>query len=381
MNQRNRIIYNVLALYAGQVDAVTGNHSAANIKQLSRVQTFDEDFSRTFTNVEQYGNLAAIDRIEMEAPTVKGSLSYYLTDGSNESYLGLSVAKSTDTSLTSAISGLITKVTDSKNYFLAISDEGHDAADNITSVTNTGVLALGNAFLSSYDVDAAVGQIPKATVQLEALNTAIYASVNSTNNLPSVTPANGYPVTGLQFALPTASTNNTATQPTALQPGDIVLSVTGLVGVSIPDLKIQSFKLSVPLSREPIRRLGERFPFTREIKFPITAKFSIDAELGALESVNDGGSSYGAGSYSGNMANLLCDTGINTMRVTFNKPACNNANGGGPALRYEFRGAKLISQKISSNIGSNVKFTADYEAQIGAVNDTAHGIFISGTWQ
>jgi hypothetical protein len=65
---RNRTIYNVMALFASAGNNVTGNQSGANeIIQIPRVQSFDEDFSRTFTDVNQYGNLAAIDRLETEA--------------------------------------------------------------------------------------------------------------------------------------------------------------------------------------------------------------------------------------------------------------------------------------------------------------------------
>ena len=121
---RNRTIYNVLAVYASQVSPSGMQTGASAIKQLSRVQSFDEDFSRNLTDVNQYGNLAAIDRIEVEAPTVNASLSYYLTDGSNERYLGLSVSPSGSATgaLFSCISGILNKVSDEKNYYLLIAD-------------------------------------------------------------------------------------------------------------------------------------------------------------------------------------------------------------------------------------------------------------------
>jgi hypothetical protein len=80
---RNRTIYNALALYVSEQSAVDkiGLH---NTKQLSRIQNFDEDFTRNFTDVNQFGNLAAIARIEVENPDVTASFSYYLTNGENE---------------------------------------------------------------------------------------------------------------------------------------------------------------------------------------------------------------------------------------------------------------------------------------------------------
>lgn len=360
---RNRIIYNVLALYAGKNNAVSGSHSnPGDIAQLTRVQSFDEDFSRTLTNVDQYGNLAAIDRIEIEAPTVNSSFSYFITDGSNENYVGLNVATGNQP-LVSCVSGYLTKVTDQKNYFLLISDEGHDAS-NYTK-PHTGVIGVGNGFLTSYDVEAAVGEIPTATVQLEALNLRVYGSVDGTNDVPAVNPAAGTPVTGVPFVLPQAKSSDSNTQVSALQPGDITLDINGLIGVNKDDLKIQSFQMSVPLAREPIRRLGNKFAFTREIQFPVTTTFSIEAELGDLAD--------------GNLADVLCETGKYDISVGFRKPNCSGQ--GAQALVYQFRGAKLLTQNISTSIGANATFSAEFEAQIGAPEDNLNGVFISGSYQ
>lgn len=358
---RNRIIYNVLALYAGKNNA-TGSHSnPGDIVQLTRVQSFDEDFSRTLTNVDQYGNLAAIDRIEIEAPTVKANFSYFLTDGGNENAMGLKVTKGSEP-LVSCISGYLTKQTDQKNYFLLISDEGRDASNY--SQPNTGVLGIGNGFLTSYGIEAAVGEIPKATVELEALNVRIYSSVDGTDDVPAVNPVLGTAIEGVPFVLPQAKTSSSASEVSALQPGDITLDIDGLIGVDTSDLKIQSFNMSVPMTRQPIRRLGSKFAFTREIQFPVSATFSIDAELGDLQA--------------GNLADVLCDTGKYNISVGFRKPDCG---GNGPlSLAYQFRGAKLLNQKITTAIGSNAKFTAEFEAQIGAPEDNVNGVFISGSF-
>ena len=359
---RNRIIYNVLALYAGQDNAVSGSHSnAGDIAQLTRVQSFDEDFARNLTNVNQYGNLAAIDRIEITAPTVKSSFSYFITDGSNEHYVGLNVASGSQP-LVSCVSGYLTKEKDQKNYFLLISDEGHDADEYVLS--RSGVIGLGNAFLTSYDVEAAVGQIPKATVQLEALNVRVYSNVDGTNNVPAVNPVNGVPITGVPFVLPQAIMSHNGSEVSALQPGDLTLTISGLIGVNTDDLKIQNFKMAVPLSRQPIMRLGNKFAFTREIQWPVKTTFSIDAELGDIQD--------------GNLADVLCQTGTYNINVGFRKPNCLGT--GAQALVYQFRGAKLLNQKVNTSIGSNAKFTAEFEAQIGAPEDIKNGVFISGSY-
>ena len=109
---RNRIIYQSLALYAGQPTGASGvaaMHTGADtVKQLSRVQSWDSDFSRNFTDINQYGQLAAIDRIEVEAPTVNMSTSWYPTDGLNEKLIGLTVSPSGQKPV-SILSGILTK--------------------------------------------------------------------------------------------------------------------------------------------------------------------------------------------------------------------------------------------------------------------------------
>lgn len=47
---KNRTIYNALALYAGQVNATGMQTGLGDVLQLSRVQSFDEDFTRNFTD-------------------------------------------------------------------------------------------------------------------------------------------------------------------------------------------------------------------------------------------------------------------------------------------------------------------------------------------
>jgi hypothetical protein len=365
---RNRIIYNVLALYASQVGPSGMQTGDNTIKQLTRVQSFDEDFTRNLTDVNQFGNLAAIDRIEVEAPTVNGSLSYYVTDGSNENYLGLTVTPSGGSNNVSCISGILNKSTDEKNYYLLIADEGNDAsnynADNISPVGQSGVIALGNGFITSYSINAAVGEIPTATVDLEALNVRVYADANGADDVPAVNPVNGLAITTAQFKLPVAQTNDNSAQVTALQPGDIEFTLDGIVGYDEENLKVQDFTLSFDLARTPLQKLGSKFAFSREIDFPVTATLEVNAEVGDLQD--------------GSLASLLCDNTTYDFTITMKKPDCNG--NGEPALRYIFKGAKLITQNFSSAIGDNATMSATYEVQLGSPQDNLKGIFISGSF-
>lgn len=362
---RNRTIYNVLALYASQVTA-TGNQVGPNdIKQLSRVQSFDEDFTRNFTDVNQFGNLAAIDRIEVENPDVTASFSYYLTNGQNEDFLGLNVygTGTAKTDLRSCISGLLTKATDEKNYYLLIVEEGNDAAGY--AGTKSGVIGIGNGFMTSYSVNAAVGEIPTADIEIEGLNVRVYGNITGNSVIPAINPADGSNLNNRFFQLPSATSVTGSNIPTALQPGDIVFSLTSndTIGFDGADLKVQDFTLSFDLARTPLQKLGTRFAFSREIDFPVTATLEVNAEVGDLAD--------------GNLSDLLCSESEKEFTILMKKAGCD-ANKD-TALAYVFKGARLVSQSFSSAIGDNATMTASYEVQLGGPQDTAKGIFISGS--
>jgi hypothetical protein len=361
---RNRTIYNTQALYVSIANATGEQTQAGSIKQLSRVQSFDEDFTRNFTDVNQFGNLAAIDRIEVENPDVTASFSYYLTNGQNEKYLGLNVFPSgtAQSALRSCISGLLTKATDEKNYYLLIVEEGNDAAGY--NGTKSGVIGIGNGFLTSYSVNAAVGEIPTADVEIEALNVRVY--LNATGFIPAVNPVDGTNFTNRSFRLPAAQSITGAGIPAALQPGDIVFELASdqVLGFDGADLKIQDFTLSFDLARTPLQKIGNRFAFSREIDFPVTATLEVNAEVGDLSS--------------GNLANLLCGETDKEFTISMKTPGCD-ANKP-TALAYIFKGAKLVSQSFSSAIGDNATMSASYEVQLGGPQDTNRGIFISGSF-
>jgi hypothetical protein len=363
---RNRTIYNVLALYVSTGSATGMQTTSGSIKQLSRVQSFDEDFTRNFTDVNQFGNLAAIDRIEVENPDVTASFSYYLTNGQNEKDLGLNVYASgtPESGLRSCISGLLSKVTDEKNYYLSIVEEGNDAAGY--AGTKSGIIGVGNGFLTSYSVNAAVGDIPTADVEIEGLNIRVYSNVTGNEIVPAVKPVDGTDLTGTFFRLPNATSMTGDAIPNALQPGDIsfTMPANSTIGFDSTDLKVQDFSLSFDLARTPLQKLGSRFAFSREIDFPVTATLEVNAEVGDLQS--------------GSLSAVICSKGDQNFNILMKAPGCGTNKP--TALAYIFKGAKLVSQSFSSAIGDNATMTASYEVQLGGPQDTERGIFISGSF-
>ncbi len=91
---RNRVIYNSEALFAGQKvgkNCYEQDEGVNSIKQLHRVQNANYSFNVARTDINQFGELAAIDRIITDTPTVSLDFSYYLANFANEDFLGFNI--------------------------------------------------------------------------------------------------------------------------------------------------------------------------------------------------------------------------------------------------------------------------------------------------
>ena len=106
---------NSAGVYGNILSAISGQNFVAEIY---RVQSVNDDWNKSLQDVNHFGELAAIDRVSLQPPTVNLSFSYLLANMINESLLGFTVNKAGDTTAVSCVSGIIAQATDSKNYFL-----------------------------------------------------------------------------------------------------------------------------------------------------------------------------------------------------------------------------------------------------------------------
>lgn len=360
---RKRIIYQSEAVLVGPSPA-TGVHfdNPTNyVQELTRVQSASNSFQITHQDINQFGQLAAYSREIIDSPTVNADINYYVTNGGNENKLGF-----VTNGQVSAISGFLNKTTDERNIFVLDVGEGSDAVNNTEARANHVITAIGNAFISNYSVDGAVGQIPSANVTFEALNIN-YEKGSSGNYVPAIIPESGIQYTGQSYVLP-IPTGTTAGEPSALRPGDITLEVYNPLGATMSgdgSAHIQSFSLSVPIGREALDRLGSKFSFSREITFPVTVTLNVTANVSDITT--------------GNLADYLCiDEDINA-KIIMKEPSCGT-NVGANALTYELRGAKLDSQSQSLALGSNKTVDLSFSAQLGGPEDLDRGLFISGSY-
>jgi hypothetical protein len=379
---RNRIIYQSEALYAGPAPATgfhygtftpgqggstnTASESTNLVKQLQRVQTVNYSFKVDRTNVNQFGQLASIDRVILNSPTVSLDFSYLLANLANETGLGFSISSPGSSSEVSAISGILNKVQDERNYFIRTVTEGSDAVEFADSTAaNNGVIGIGNAFLTSYSTEGSVGNFPTTTINVEGLNMN-FQKGTSGNYSPAINPINGSALTNY-YQLPKALQNSSNTTNisgiSALRPGDITLSIanTNAGGADVDAMNVQNYTMSFDLGRTPIQRLGNKFAFTREINFPLTVTLKVDAQMTDLQT----------GALAQTVNN---DSSIYTPTITIKSPTDSTVT----VAQFKLKGAKLDSQEFSSDIGKNKTVSLTFSTQVGGPQDLNNGIFISG---
>jgi len=372
MATRKRVIYQSEALYVG---AAT---NAAVASKQHRVQSINYGFDIPRQDVNEFGKLARIDQVILDSPTVNLDYSYYITTGINEDQMGFAMSYNGDADDTSALTNLLDGTEDVKNYYIVTVPEGSDEV-NYDRNTNTlaggasstdaqdqaGVIGLGNMSITSYSVEAAVGGFPTATVNCEGLN--IRFENTGTGTAPTINQEDGTSQGHTYKLAGDAGNTGSGGIPSALRPGDIVLSFnnntddTMLRGVDVSELKLQSASISLDLGREDLAKLGSKFAFSKEVDYPVTVSMTAEAMLSDTREFD--------------LSEALCDdTGKWTAYIRMNMPTC--PAGSTEAIRYTIKEAQLDSEAISSSVGDNKSITFNFTAQVGGPEDTTAGLFI-----
>ena len=368
---KNRVIYQSDALYASKEVNSTGS---ADHVQLRRVQSANYSLNITRQDVNQFGQLARMEAIILEAPTVSFDASYFLGDGFNEEALKFLNSSGLSGGF---ISGQIAS-TSGQNFYILTAPEGVDANFNPSAVDKTGysTIGVGNALLTDYTLDASVGSIPTVSVSFEGTNMNATAGVSGTTaGYSGISGVGIDPTSGVALEdqnsgifLPVGTQGTGSGIPSALRPGDITLSLGNADGDAFGDLSgvgsahVQSVAISIPLGRTPIDRLGSRFSFARVVDFPITPTLAVsaivsDSQGAALtEIIND-------------------DQFIDNLQFQFKDSDSDNT----PRATYKLTNLKLDSQSFSSSIGPNKTIDLNFSLSIGGPNDPVNNVFFSGS--
>jgi hypothetical protein len=379
--QRNRLLYNNETLMVGPSPA-TGYHfavySGSNISgsnndfvtttgpgaqtgtnlivNLHRVQDIGYSFNIGRTDVYQHGQLGRIDSIILDPPTVNLNFSYLQANLHNEHAMGLHISSGT---LITAFKNFLDGTQDEKNYFIRIANPGLDVLGSTNS--GDGVIGIGNGFLSSYATQGSVGSFPTSNITVEGLNMK-FDDGTSGNFIPAVNPVDGTANTTWKYILPVFTESPAGLSGiSALRPGDINVTINyNDGGVDTTDWKVQSYNINYNIGREPLVKLGSKYAFSREIRYPLTATASITADVGAHKT--------------GSVVNLVNTNTDYEVRVNIKHPTNSSLT----VCDYLLKGAKLDSQEFSSSIGPNKSVTLNFTTTVTASGETTKGVFLSG---
>lgn len=355
---RNRVIYQSEALFVGDGTILpTGTHPAGNIKQLHRVQSANYGFTVNRQDVNQFGNLARIDNIIVEAPTVNLDFSYYLATGQNEASLGFYTAGTNSGDAQQFVQNHIgtgIRAISGVNFHILTTSEGSDANGNAGYTgASSNTIGLGNAFISNYSVEAAVGGLPTVSVTCEATN--INTITGSSGVVPGVVLSDGTAST-LLFALPAPVSGDLTLS--ALRPGDVKINISDSTEIALASsLNVQSASIEVPLGRSTLQRLGSKFGYAKAVDFPIEVTMNVSAILTDQEASG------------GSLASLVSSDTSKKASLVFKSPTASDY------MVFEIRNAKLNSESFSTSIGDNKTVDLTLTTQIGGPTDTTNGIF------
>lgn len=368
MSNYTRRIYQTQALFVSP--SATGFHfSSGNsgvnlIQQISRVQSISDGWTVDRQNISEFGVLAPIAREITETPTVNLSFSYLSTDGHDENKLGF-----VTNGVSGALGNILNKTQDEKNYFIPTAPQGSDLA-GLASASISDVRGIGNAYISAYNVNGSVGEFLTADVTVEA-NNAKYDQGATGNLIPAINLSNGAPITNKTYSIPVATSGDVG-QPIVIKQGDLTIDFGSSVpfGATLGDYEsggahIQSFALSVPIAREILQRLGNKYSYAREITFPVDVNLTINAFVNSLTT--------------GNLASIFCDDKEYDINIRARQSSCDGS-AGDSVLLYSLKGAKLDSQSYSASIGPAQSVDLSFTSSIGSSSDQVHNLFISGSF-
>ena len=390
---RQRVLYSSDAVFIGPAPS-TGYHEttgqadpslygdfpaqssgASLINQLTRIQSCNFNTQIPRVDVNQFGELGAIDRVILQQPPITVDLTYVLANFANEKYIGLTVTPTGQTYVKSCLSGILTKVTDDHNIFVVEAAEGQDINNNSNlNVATTKTYGFGNCFLSSYTSQGSVGQLPTVDVRFDALNMIVQTGVEG-NAIPAVFQSDGSRVTGWSYKISSPISNaNPGTGDlgiSALRHGDMTLYIyqSGTtteyaeLGATPSPVSgaVQGYRFSYDLRREDLQKLGTRFAYSKEVQYPLSVSCSIN---GLVRDLN-----------TGDLASFICSDNTFDIVLAIKKPGCEADR---PTIcKYSLLGAKLDGQSYSQSIGNNKTFTLDFSRQIGSPTQNV-GLFCSG---
>jgi hypothetical protein len=372
-------------------DVELGNYCL--VFPLKRVTSTSFQFVPNRIPVSSLGNLGTIKNSVLNSTEVRLNIDYNLMGLINEVRIGLIANIPSGNSFTgqmlygtgrvSPISGYYSRSTvksqdteigwplkqrEPKNIFIAVRKDYNDFNDTTSGTYNSGniyVYGFGDCFLTSYSCGCGIGTVPNIKTSFICNNVEVYNSgINC--GIPSINSQNQNSYSGIKFSIPN---NYEGVSPTVFLPSDLTIDIknssnsTDLSNLAFDftDIKLQDFNFSFNLERNPLYKLGHKYPLDKPFKFPVIGNLAFNAIVGDNKA--------------GSLSNLLIadeDYDIN-LKLRYQRKQSFSGIG----IQYDFLRAKFnnLDSSLSIQDKNIISFSFSFEMNPSL---NYQGLFISG---
>jgi hypothetical protein len=317
---------------SGSADTSTKESSFC---QLTRVQQAVHSFSFNRIDLNQVSSFKGVDSPVVSEATIAFQASYLLTSGQNEEDLGLYMGE--DKSCLYNIYSANAK--DSRSIFLVSSNKGDNRDLNLSqNLNDTVVVGLGNSFINSYSMSAAVGDFPSSDIEFSCSN--VKFDINESNDIatgtcPSVNFVSGNFEGMPDYEIESSDFDSRVLPVSAIRPGDITLELDEiqfgqLLASTSAIIAIQSISIGLPVPRTTLNGFGSNYIYGSKPVFPAPAAISISLNETDFKQ--------------GNLDEIFSLDKRYSFTININRSSTF-------LYRYKVDGAMLLSQNFSSSIG------------------------------
>lgn len=413
---RNAIRYNAVGLFLTDSPAI--DPKTKDLHFFNRIQKADVSVSVNRQNIKHLGSDSFLDRKIVSEPEINVNFDYFLTDGHEESVLGLNIASGHQD-----VSGTIYEnLKEDKTAFLVIGEEPFDLtgyAAKPGKFKGCTALGLGNCYLTDYTISASVGSIAQASASMKCSNInyqcvdghtwqeiletvgailgqgdiadtdflrfqddgriILNAEQSNTDMKGLKHPSRdlenkGAELTGTGLVFEPILYNSAAA---ALAPGGIKVKLENLnvggpllsgdfVGSCLTGhVNLQSFNVSIPFEREDLYGFESMHAYGRKMKYPQLGNITFELTSSAFKS--------------GDFTDILCDDREYNIEILLNNQcsfSCLGSANKDTFMKLIVNNAKFDNYSINNEIGSISTVSCNFSFGMSK----SEGFFMSGSY-
>lgn len=297
------ISYEMQMMFVGSSGAFEeAMNTGSGISRLDFIQSYDFSFNVERTPLKQIGSDSFATRQTQLAPDVNLNIQYYLNDGWNDKYIGLDIPTGT----TGNPFDSILSSTGDRNFYVSIAQNDGIDQNLQTGIVNSNILAIGNAYITSYEISVAVNQLATVSCSFVGANANVQ-DYETSKYLPSVnTLVSGQNAQDANKNFSLNFVNNSRTErylpkTTEVFDGGCPYSKCKIT----PDFQsgggtspitfgffdaiannFQSMQFSVQFERKALYGFGNNHPYVRKIQRPTVATLSLSALIDDFQAEN-----------------------------------------------------------------------------------------------